>query len=50
MTFPFVIQIKSEREILPWCCARHFDGSQIPVIKGGFELRTSYIQCGYLTH
>ena len=30
---------------LRWCRVWDFDGSQIPLTTGGFELRTSYMQC-----
>ena len=34
---------------LRWFRAYNFDGSQIPVITGGFELQTSHMQYSYLT-
>ena len=35
--------------LLRWCRALELFGSQIPVAKGGFELRISCIRSSYLT-
>ena len=35
---------------LRWCHSQDLLGSQIPLTKGGFELRVSCIRSSYLTH
>ena len=35
------------QQLLRCCCARYFDGSQIPVTRGGFKL--CYMKYSYMT-
>ena len=43
------VMLYNPPQFLRWCRARDFNGSQIPVTTRGYKLRTSDMQCSYLS-
>ena len=43
------VMLYNHPQLLRWYRARDFNGSQIPVATRGYELRTSDMQCSYLS-
>ena len=43
------VMLYNPPKFLRWCRARDFNGSQIPVTTRGYKLRTSDMQCSYLS-
>ena len=43
------VMLYNSPQFLRWCRARDFNGSQIPVTTRGCKLRTSDMQCSYLS-